>query len=251
MGLTVIVNADDVGMSDEVNDAVFNLIARRRIASATIMANAPATVRATRQAAVFPSCSFGAHLNLTEFEPLTRGPGARLLVNGEGLMSRTIETAAPTLERLRAVFDELCAQIERLASLGIRISHLDSHHHVHTKALVFPVLKEIQRRYGIRRVRLSKNFYGTDWPCASGLRLRKQAYNWALRSIYRTKTTEAFTEFLTYCRAEKTRKQSVASIELMVHPGAPSAGEEREMLESDWIRQAGPGARLLSYSQLG
>jgi hypothetical protein len=248
--LKLIVNADDVGISDEVNDAVFSLIARRRISSATIMANAPATVRAGRQAASFPWCSFGAHLNLTEFEPLTRGPGARLLVNEHGQMSRAIMSAAPSLERLRAVFDELCAQVERLASCGIRISHLDSHHHVHTKALVFPVLKEIQRRYGIRRVRLSKNFYGTDRPCTSGLLLRKQAYNWALRSIYRTKTTDAFTEFLTYWRAGEMRKQSVGVIELMVHPGARSADEEREVLESDWIRKAAPGARLLSYAQL-
>ena len=44
----VIVNADDLGMSQEVNDATFELMSKGRISSATIMANAPATREAAR-----------------------------------------------------------------------------------------------------------------------------------------------------------------------------------------------------------
>jgi hypothetical protein len=74
-GIAVIVNADDLGMSREVNDAIFELMSRGRISSATILANAPATRDAARRAQAFPRCSFGVHLNLTQFEPLTGGPG--------------------------------------------------------------------------------------------------------------------------------------------------------------------------------
>ena len=145
--LAIIVNADDLGMSREVNEATFDLIARGRISSATIMANAPATREAARHVERFPWCSFGVHLNLTQFEPLTAGPGARLLVDEQGQMSRANERARPGVERLRAIYHELCAQIERIASLGVRITHLDSHNHVHTRSpLVFPALKEVQRR---------------------------------------------------------------------------------------------------------
>ena len=247
----VIVNADDLGISKEVNDATFELMSKGRISSATIMANGPAAREAARCVSNFPDCSFGVHLNLTQFEPLTGGPGARLLVGDGAQMSRAIEHARPSLERIRAAYREFCAQIERVASLGVRINHLDSHHHVHTRPLVFPALKEIQRRYGIRRVRLSKNFYSPDTPCPADARWKKRTYNWALKSIYPTRTTDAFTEFLTYYHADAARKRSIGRIELMVHPGASYAAEETAILESDWTACADSPVRLISYAQLG
>jgi chitin disaccharide deacetylase len=248
--MAVIVNADDLGMSREVNEATFDLMSRGRISSATIMANAAATREAASRVSKFSRCSFGVHLNVTQFEPLTGGPGARLLVDERGQMSRANETARPGLERLRAVYEELCAQIERVATLGVRISHVDSHHHVHTRPFFFPVLKEVQKRYHIRRVRLAKNFYPADRPCPSHLLWKKRAYNWALRSVYATHTTHAFTEFLTYHHAEAARKRSVGRIELMVHPGAAYAAEETAILESDWTARTDLPMQLISYAQL-
>lgn len=249
-GTAVIVNADDLGMSEEVNEATFGLMSKGRISSATIMANAPATREAARHVSTFPRCSFGVHLNLTQFEPLTAGAGARLLVDGRGQMSRANETARAGPEQLRAVYRELCAQIERAASLGVRITHFDSHNHVHTRPLLFPVLKEVQRRYHIDRVRLSKNFYSPDQPCPAALRWKKRAYNRALKSVYRTRTTDAFTEFLTYYHAEPARKRPFGRVELMVHPGAPYAAEETAILGSDWTARTDLPIQLISYTQL-
>ena len=246
----VIVNADDLGMSREVNDATFDLIANGRISSATIMANAPATGEAARTASKFPRCSFGVHLNLTQFEPLTRGAGAVLLVDASGQMSRANETARANRARLRAIYQELCAQIERIRSLGVRISHLDSHHHVHTRPLCFAALKAVQRRYRITTVRLSKNFYLAERPCPPALAWKKRAFNWALRSVYRTQTTDAFTELGTYYRADAASRGSIQRIELMVHPGAAGAAEETAILESNWIVRADPAVRLISYAEL-
>jgi predicted glycoside hydrolase/deacetylase ChbG (UPF0249 family) len=246
----VVVNADDLGMSHEVNEATFDLLSKGRISSATMMANAPATREAATQVSKFPRCSFGVHLNLTQFEPLTGGPGGRLLVDERGQMSRANEKARPSSERLRAVYRELCAQIERVASFGVNISHVDSHNHVHTRPFFFPALKAVQRRYHIRKVRLSKNFYSADHPCPAGLLWKKHAYNWALRSVYRTRTTDTFTEFLTYYGADAASRRSKGRIELMVHPGAASAAEETAILESDWIARTDPPVQLMSYAEL-
>jgi predicted glycoside hydrolase/deacetylase ChbG (UPF0249 family) len=248
--VAVIVNADDLGMNHEVNEATFDLMATGRISSATIIANAPATREAASHVSRFPKCSFGVHLNLTQFEPLTGGSGARLLINERGQMSRANEIARPSSEWLRAVYREICAQIERVASLGVSISHLDSHHHVHTRPLFFPALKEAQRRYKIRRVRLSKNFYASGQPLPAGLLWKKRTYHWALKSMYRTHTTDAFTELTTYYRADAARRRSTARIELMVHPGAADSAEETAILDSDWIARTDPPAQLISYAQL-
>lgn len=249
-GVAIIVNADDLGISREVNDATFDLMSRGRITSATIIANAPATREVASRVARLPRCSFGVHLNLTQFEPLTGSAGARLLVNKRGQMSRANEAARPSRARLRAIYEELCAQIERVASLGVRISHVDSHNHVHTRPFLFSALKQVQRRYRIRKVRLSKNFYSIDQLCPADLLWKKRAYNWALKSIYRTRTTDAFTEFLTYCRADTQGRMAAGCTELMVHPGAAYAAEETATLESDWIARTGLPVQLISYAQL-
>src|SRR5215831_11580404 len=188
--MAIIVNADDLGMSAAVNATTFDLMSRGRISSATLLANAPAAREAARHAASFPACSFGVHLNLTQFEPLTRGAGARLLVDERGEMTRANETAPPDAARLRAMYDEVCAQVGRVSAFGVRISHVDSHNHIHTRPFFFPILKLVQRRFGIRRVRLSKTFYAAEQPCPAQLIWRKRAYNRMLKSVYRTCTAD-------------------------------------------------------------
>jgi predicted glycoside hydrolase/deacetylase ChbG (UPF0249 family) len=246
----IIVNADDLGISEEVNDASFSRIAEGRITSATIMANGPAARQAVKLALKFPRCSFGVHLNLTQFEPLTGGSSAQQLVDDQGRLSRANERARPTVDLLAAVCEEFCAQIAYLVAHDVRISHLDSHNHVHTRPGFFLALKHAQRRSGIRRVRLTKNFYARDRPCAPGLHWKKHAYNLALQRVYRTQTTDTFTEFLTYYNAETLRKRTAGLIELMVHPGAPDAREETAILDSDWIARADLPVELVPYTRL-
>ena len=245
-----IVNADDLGMSDLVNDAIFELMAQGRVTSATVLANAPAFGGAARRIEQFPRCSFGVHLNLTQFEPLTRARRPHPLVDDRGQMSRAIERATPSPAVLRAAYEELCAQVERVAAAGIAITHVDSHHHVHTRPQFFPVLKAVQRRYGIRAARLSKNLYAPEQPCPPLLMWGKRAFNAALRGLYRTRTTDAFTELETYTKLSPGEKRRVRSIELMVHPGASYAAGETTILQSDWLTREVPGLALVSYRDL-
>jgi predicted glycoside hydrolase/deacetylase ChbG (UPF0249 family) len=249
--MQLIINADDLGMSAEVNDAIFALIADGKVSSATIMANGPATREAAAQLHRFPHCSFGVHLNLTQFQPLTGGAAARLLTNGTGLLSRRIETAAPTPALLRAAYDEWCTQVNRLAAAGVNITHFDSHNHVHTRPHIFPVLKAVQQRYQVRVVRLAKNLYAANQPCSRSLRWRKRAFNAALRHVYRTRTTDVFTELLTFAELSRQGALSYRSIEVMAHPGAPYAGPETALLQSDWLAHLTSRINLISYRQLG
>jgi len=248
--LDVIVNADDLGMSAKVNDAIFHLIAAGRISSATILANGPAMREAAAQLHRFPQCSFGIHLNLTQFQPLTGGAGASVLTNGTGQLSRDIETTSPSIALLRAAYDECCAQVDMLVAAGVDISHFDSHNHVHTRPHIFPVLKAVQRRYRVRRVRLAKNLYSPSQSSPASLRWKKRAYNAALRGLYHTHTTDVFTEFLTFVEVWQQRRPHCRSVELMVHPGASYASEEESLLGSDWVGGLGPAVRLIDYRQI-
>ena len=45
------------------------------------------------------------------------------------------------------VYNEFCAQIEKVKASGIDITHLDSHHHVHTFEVLKPVMERIIKKY--------------------------------------------------------------------------------------------------------
>ena len=47
------------------------------------------------------------------------------------------------------IYRELCAQIDRVKGLGIDISHLDSHHHIHTLVSLKPVIEKIVTKYNL------------------------------------------------------------------------------------------------------
>jgi len=158
--MRIIVNADDLGMSDPVNEAIFQGMERRTITSATLLSNGPCVTDAAKNIRLFPKCSFGVHLNLTEFGPLCQGSYADLasILDKSGCFNgNSIREVRITLPMLRAIFREWCSQIENLMRLGVNPSHLDGHHHVHTIPQLLPVLAALRRRYKINKVRISRN----------------------------------------------------------------------------------------------
>lgn len=246
--VSIIVNADDLGISGEVNEAIFALMARGKVTSATLMANGPAVEEACRQVRHFPQCSFGVHLNLTQFAPLSEA-GRGLVDKETGLLSRRIAGSGYSGALAAAVRAEFEAQIARIMSLGVAVSHLDSHHHIHTQPFAFPALKAAQRRFGIRRVRLSKNIYAPPDDASAALLVKKWLFNTALRGYYRTATTAGFTELSTYARMVLHGVPAAPSVELMVHPGAAKYVQETALLESGWAPE--PSLfRLIPYTAL-
>lgn len=249
--MRIIVNADDLGMRPEVNAAVFELMSRQRISSATMMANGPAVEEAARELGNFPSCSFGAHLNLTEFRPLTNHPGLRPILADSGeLRKDAIREVKITPELQEAAFEEWSAQVKRLTALGVRLSHFDSHHHVHTVPGLFWVLKRLQKRFGMRRVRITQNLYPPHSPAPRKLLWSKALWNAMLRWYYRTRTTGGFTSAERFLEISRQGRPALRSIELMSHPGGPAFEAETQMLAGPWRENLPFPATLISYNDL-
>src|SRR5262245_18770044 len=74
----LLVNADDFGLCESVNDAIVRCLEAGRISSTSLLVNAPATAAALHYAAGHPEYSIGLHFNLTDFSAL--GPGSPLTV---------------------------------------------------------------------------------------------------------------------------------------------------------------------------
>ena len=169
----LIVNADDFGYSEAVNGAILHGFESSLVTSTSIMANMPGFDDAVGLAGGHDILvqKVGLHLNLTEGFPLSRtlracpafcGEDGRLVYHHDRPLFRL------SRKERAAVYDELRLQLERVLAAGIRPTHLDSHHHVHTEWAIAPLGCRVARTYGIHRIRLTRNMgpvqgWGRRW----------------------------------------------------------------------------------------
>ena len=161
----LIINADDFGLTSGVNRAVAELHQAGLLTSATLMARAQATADAIQIALTTPSLGVGCHVVLLDGEPVlstqSEIPNLADPITGRfrpslipflGAVHRNwpLMGASPMTDEIEA---EAAAQISLLQNRGIRLTHIDTHKHVHMfPAVLRPVLRAA-RAAGIRTVR--------------------------------------------------------------------------------------------------
>jgi predicted glycoside hydrolase/deacetylase ChbG (UPF0249 family) len=244
----VIINADDLGTSLEVNRQIFDLLGQGRLTSATILANGPAIEDALRTVGQFSKPSFGVHLNCTQFKPLTGSPALSAISDPNGSMVNVIRKIRITPSLIQAVYEEWTAQIQRIIATGIRITHIDSHHHTHTIPHFLPVLRRLRTRFSIRSARISMNVFDPDEYKPYSLVVKKSLYNVALRYFCGFRTPDACTNFETFLHTDPSCFRGMKTIELMAHPGHPSFDTETGLLRGPWIKDF--PYRLVNYRDL-
>jgi chitin disaccharide deacetylase len=248
----LIINADDLGISNSVNDPIFNSMSNHLITSSTLIANGPAIQSAiTNLRDLGADCSFGVHLNITEFRPLKYTPGLKPILDRHGAFSNNIEQIALTSDLRTAIYIELCAQIELIQRYNIHISHIDSHNHIHTLPGLFLVIKKIQKKFDIRKVRITKNLYSESTPYRSRQTLfKKMFWIYLMKHYFSTITTAAFTDLLSFVKLVTNSPLKTKTIEVMVHPGNPEFADEMAFLESSHIKNILSAFYLINYNEL-
>ncbi|HEX4501342.1 MAG TPA: chitin disaccharide deacetylase [Scandinavium sp.] len=125
----LIVNADDFGLCEGVNDGIVQAHRDGVVTSTTAMVTAPAIQHAVGLSAEHPALGVGLHFVLSYGKPLT----ALSSLVREGVLGKWIWEAAAQGELVdEEIAQELAAQYQRFLSLfGRPPTHIDSHHHVH------------------------------------------------------------------------------------------------------------------------
>jgi len=164
----IIINADDLGLSKSVNEEIEDFIKKGLITSTTMMANGEALEDAIRIAKHYNGISFGVHLCLDEFKCLTKSD----VLKNHGVVDDNFiftkkgvnEIKKPTEELKSAIADELNAQIRVFYDAGINISHIDGHHHCHTRKIwILNIVTETASRYGIKKMRRTSSNRFITW----------------------------------------------------------------------------------------
>jgi predicted glycoside hydrolase/deacetylase ChbG (UPF0249 family) len=156
----LIVNADDFGLTRGVNRAIVEASSNGIVTSSTLMANGQAFEDAIAQANSASRLSVGCHVVLVDGSPALGGRQASTLSNKKAKDGRFYDGLGGFA--LRAVSGrvdadeieaEVTAQIRKLQSAGISVSHLDSHKHTHILPQVLRPLLRAARTCGVPAVR--------------------------------------------------------------------------------------------------
>jgi predicted glycoside hydrolase/deacetylase ChbG (UPF0249 family) len=164
------VNADDFGLTAGINRAIAELHRAGVLTSTTLMARAAATEEAIEMACATPSLGVGCHVVLVDGEPVLsarqRIPHLADPVTGRfqpklpAFLRSLYRYGNPSRSFVREIEAEAAAQIDRLQSRGLCLTHIDTHKHTHMfPAVLRPVLRAA-RAAGIRAVR---NPFETQW----------------------------------------------------------------------------------------
>jgi hopanoid biosynthesis associated protein HpnK len=154
----LILNADDFGLTAGVNRAILELHRAGVLTSASLMARTAATDEAIELARRTPSLGVGCHVVLADGEPALHAQNLPTLVDprtgrfhpSPGAFLKQLLSGRIRSSEIEA---ETAAQIALLQSRGLRLSHIDTHKHVHMfPAILRPVLRAA-RAAGIRAVR--------------------------------------------------------------------------------------------------
>jgi hopanoid biosynthesis associated protein HpnK len=165
----LIVNADDFGFTSGVNRAIVEAHSSGIVTSSTLMANGPAFAEAVQLAKTVPGLSVGCHLVLIDGDPVSPAERLPSLTEQSSPSFRDgLKTFAARALAGRMNADEIAAeaiaQIRKLQSAGIVVTHFDTHKHTH----LFPkILRPLLRAAAACGVRAVRNPFGPRFPLRS------------------------------------------------------------------------------------
>jgi len=153
----LIVNADDFGLTENVNRGILDAHRQGIVTSTTLLANGLAFEAAAAASKRFHRLGIGVHLNLTEGMPVADASHIRTLVDVGGRLhmapTRLWAGIATGQVSMSDIEFELRAQVRKVIRSGIRPTHLDGHKHVHVLPPVSEVVIRLAQEFGIPAVR--------------------------------------------------------------------------------------------------
>jgi len=153
----LIVNADDLGLTPGVNRAIAEAHQGGIVTSTTLMANSMAFVDAIGIVRNLPRLSVGCHVVLVDGHPIVARDRVPSLVGSSTEYLPTFGAFAKAALRRKIRPEEIAievgAQIQRIQNAGVKVTHVDSHKHVHMLPQVGAAIISAACGSGVRAIR--------------------------------------------------------------------------------------------------
>jgi hopanoid biosynthesis associated protein HpnK len=157
----LIINADDFGLSHEVNLAVIRAHTEGVLTTASLMVNEDGFGEAVELARQHPRLGVGLHLSLVCGRSALRQSEIPNLVDAQQRLPN-----CPVSAGMKFFFDPRCrgqlereitAQFEKFFDTGLTLDHVNGHLHFHLHPVVFGIVMKHARRWNVRQVRLTRD----------------------------------------------------------------------------------------------
>lgn len=169
---SLIVNGDDFGASEEVNDAIVLAWRRGILTSCSLMTGGRAFDDAVRLAGENPGLAVGIHATCVDGKSVLPPGEIPDLVDGNGNFPSDPALAGIKYFFRKAARRELArefeAQFEKFHASGLVCSHIDGHCHMHVNPAVFDLLVGLGEKYGIRKMRVPDDDFAASRPFLLG-----------------------------------------------------------------------------------
>lgn len=235
----VIINADDFGLHELVNNAIEKAHQNGVLSSATLLACGEAFESAVSIAQKNVSLGVGVHLCLVGglhpvsdacSVPSLLDPNTGKFYDNYLLFTKKYFSGAVNVKEIAL---ELEAQVLKIKNSDVDITHIDSHQHLHMLPGITEIAVDICKKYGLTKSRASKEgvFFTGGYPYSYGRYVGKIALTcMSMRAKYylskkEIKCPEYFYGMLAGGNMRKEYLLQILSClphgvsEIMVHPG--------------------------------
>jgi len=207
MERVLIVNADDFGLSKGQNYGIIEACNNGLVTSTTALVNGAAIHHAVELSRAVPALGVGMHFVLTLGQPLSMMPG----LTREGRLGKWLWQMAEQDDLpLDEIAHELDCQYRCFIDLfGREPTHIDSHHHVHMLAPIYPIVARFAREKGLP-LRLDRQLIHQNVP-AQEVPRSSEAFSSAFYG-------DTVSELLFLQILDAALLDDVSSLEVMCHP---------------------------------
>ncbi len=240
--LKKIFNADDFGISQGVNQAIVKAHKEGVLNSTSIMITLKYAPQAIELAKDMPELNIGLHGNLTNENAVLLPQEIPLLVdaNGKfkhGFVNLAVLSLLHPREFKRQAKAEIKAQIEKARQAGLKLTHLDSHRHIHMIPGIFKAFMELCQEYDIPRLRFVnenplrtiKSTQSKEWIKDGGLIKNLVLVSCAIcnRLLWGYRSDTYFYSIVNTCKLSRDKFQNIQvpncyqAVEIGIHPGLP------------------------------
>src|SRR5690606_26919643 len=189
--MKLIINADDFGLTEGVNQAIIDLAAIGTLSSTTVMVNMPFANQAIKLKE-YPSFSIGLHFNVKVCKSILNVQNCSSLVDTESnfyTYSTSIKKLKNGAIKQEHILEELQAQYNKLTEiLNCSPSHIDSHQNIHKQIQLAKILIHFsnQKTPQKLKIRLPKRYLVNNYGFTSNLKRKNFIFkfNYFLSNLY-------------------------------------------------------------------
>jgi len=251
----LIISCDDLGISKEVNLGIKDCLQKKAATSTSIIANGKFYDHALENVVTTNTQSgYGLHLNLTEGKALNKNSIDILCDKNNDFKISALNFFLLNLYGVnnnlkKAVYEELKSQIQKVLKDGIKLSHLDSHEHIHHAPWIFNIIADLGKEFKINKIRfvnekiILKNYFKNFFYKVKSLNYFKHL----LISTYKIRikndllSPDYFFGILNSGNIKKDeffyflkKIQPNTTIELCIHPANQTESEDASNLEQKY-----------------